>query len=68
MSLENQGFFQLLKEVTFRRILVFYNSRKWGRFRGICTWSDASGWLIGLVQRFSINFQEYVVNTIDKLR
>jgi len=31
MSLENQGVFQLLKEVTFRRILVFYVARKWGR-------------------------------------
>ena len=30
MSLENQDVFQLLKEVTFRRILVFYTSRKWG--------------------------------------
>ena len=32
MSLENQGVFQLLKKVTFRRILTFYNSRKWGHF------------------------------------
>jgi len=35
MSLENRGVFQLLKEVTFRRILAFYNSRKWGYFGGI---------------------------------
>ncbi len=26
MSLENRGVFQLLKEVTFRRILAFYSS------------------------------------------
>jgi hypothetical protein len=31
MSLENQGVFQLLKEVAFRRILVFYYSRKWSQ-------------------------------------
>ena len=30
MSPENYGVFQLLKEVTFRRILAFYSSRKWG--------------------------------------
>ncbi len=30
MAPENQAVFQLLKEVTFRRILAFYNSRKWG--------------------------------------
>jgi len=30
MSPGNQGVFQLLKEVTFRRILVFYDERKWG--------------------------------------
>gem|GEM_PF-5471640 len=35
MSLENQGVFQLLKEVAFRRILAFYSSRKWGYFWGI---------------------------------
>jgi len=28
MSPENQGVFQLLKDVTFRGILAFYNSRK----------------------------------------
>jgi len=32
MSPGNQGVFQLLKEVTFRRILAFYDSIKWGRF------------------------------------
>jgi hypothetical protein len=32
MSPENQGVFQLLKEVTFWRILKFCNSRKWGHF------------------------------------
>ncbi len=34
MSPENQGVFQLLKDGTFRRILTFYNSRKWGHFWG----------------------------------
>jgi len=29
MSLGNQGIFQLLKEVSFRGILAFYNYRKW---------------------------------------
>ena len=33
-SLENYRVFQLLKEVTFRRILVFYNIRKRGHFGG----------------------------------
>jgi len=32
MSPENQGVFQLLKEVTFRKILAFYNSRQGDRF------------------------------------
>jgi hypothetical protein len=32
MSLENQGVIQLLKEVTFRRILTFCKPRKWDRF------------------------------------
>jgi hypothetical protein len=32
MSPGNQGVFQLLKEVTFRRILVFYSERKWVYF------------------------------------
>ena len=26
----NEGVFQLLKEVTFRRFLTYYNTRKWG--------------------------------------
>ena len=34
MSPGNQGVFQLLKEMAFRRILVFYNSRKWSHFGG----------------------------------
>jgi len=38
MSPGNQGVFQLLKEVIFRRILVFYNALKWGHFGGCpCT-------------------------------
>ena len=36
MSPENQGVFQLLKEVTFRRILAFYSSRTWGHFEALC--------------------------------
>jgi len=32
MSPGNQGVFQPLKEVTFRRILAFHGSRKWGYF------------------------------------
>ena len=32
MSPGNQGVFQLLDEVAFRRVLVFYNSQKWERF------------------------------------
>jgi len=44
MSPGNQGVFQLLKEVTFRRILAF------------CSWLEgcflcASGWLVGPVQQ-----------------
>ena len=27
----------IFREMAFRRILAFYNSRKWGHFRGICT-------------------------------
>ena len=34
MSPENQGVFQLLKDGTFRRILAFYNHRKWSHFSG----------------------------------
>jgi len=48
MSPGNQGVFQLLKEVTFRRILAFYDARKWGHFGGVC--SRRSGWLVGLVR------------------
>ena len=43
---KNQGVFQLLKEVTFRIILVFCNSQKWSYFGGICVRPDAI--LIGL--------------------
>jgi hypothetical protein len=34
MSPGNQGVFQLLKEVAFRRILGFYSSRKWNHSGG----------------------------------
>jgi hypothetical protein len=33
MSPGNQGVFQLQKEVTFQRILTFYNMCKWNHFR-----------------------------------
>jgi hypothetical protein len=32
MSPGNQGVFQFMKEVTFQRIMAFYNLRKWGHF------------------------------------
>jgi hypothetical protein len=32
MSPENQGVFQLMKEVVFRGILIFCSSRKWDYF------------------------------------
>jgi hypothetical protein len=35
MSPENCGVFQLLKEVTFRRILTFCSSQKWGCFTNL---------------------------------
>jgi hypothetical protein len=37
MSPGNQGVFQLVGRITFRRILVFYSTGKWGFFGGICT-------------------------------
>ena len=35
MSLGDRRVSQLLKEVAFRRILAFYNSRKWDHFVGL---------------------------------
>ena len=35
MSPGNQGVLQLMKEVTFRGILISCNSRNWGRLGGI---------------------------------
>jgi len=46
MSPENQGVFQLLKEVAFRRILGFYSSRKWNHSGG--TQCAAQCALVGL--------------------
>jgi hypothetical protein len=46
MSLENQGVFKLLKQVTFRGILKFSGLRKWGHFGGICSRLSAF-WLAG---------------------
>jgi len=43
ISPENQDVFQLLKEITFRKILAFYSSRKWGHFGGICGRPGALG-------------------------
>ncbi len=44
MSPGNQGVFQPLKEVTFREILTFYNSRKWGHFSGVLSLFHSFGW------------------------
>ena len=44
MSPGNQGVFQLLKEVIFRRILAFYNLRKWSYF-GVSFCSSVRFWL-----------------------
>ena len=49
MSPGNQGVFQLLKEVTFRRILEFYNSRKWAIQGASLRGSVRSDWLVGPV-------------------
>jgi hypothetical protein len=34
MSLGPNGVFQVMKKVTFQRILIFWSSRKWGCFFG----------------------------------
>ena len=47
MSPENQGVFLLLKEVTFRRIKVFYCSKKWGHFGA----SVRSDWPVGMIPK-----------------
>ncbi len=60
MSPGNQGVFQLMKEVTFQRILTFCNSEKWGRFGGDeCAARCASGWLVGLVREISEIKKDY---------
>jgi len=46
MLTENEVVFQLLKEVTFWRILAFCSSREWGHFGAICVWPSAL-WLAG---------------------
>ena len=53
MSPENQGVFQLLNEVTFRRILVFYNS--WERYL-----SCAPDGLVELVQDILAMKREFI--------
>jgi len=57
VSPENQGVFQLLKEVTFRRILAFYSSRKWGHFR----WCLGFGYLQQLVVSQGVELPLYLV-------
>jgi hypothetical protein len=52
MSPGNQGVFQLLKEVTFRRILASCSLRKWGYFWGaLCAAQCASDWLGGALRK-----------------
>ena len=46
MSPGNQGVFQLLKEVAFRGILAFYDSRKWG-YLGWFVRGPVRFWLAG---------------------
>ena len=43
-------FCQLLKEVAFRRILVFYDSLKWDYLEYLCAAQCASSRLVGPVQ------------------
>ena len=45
MSPEYLGVFQLLKEVTFRRILAFFNLRKCSRFGVLRTSHTIRDWL-----------------------
>ncbi len=64
MSPGNQGVFQLLKEVSFRRILAFYNSRKWGHFRGALFEAQcAFGWLVR-PDHWKYSLDQRVVNMI----
>ena len=51
MSPGNFGVFQLLKEVTFRRILVFCSSRKWGHLESALGLLMSCDWLVGLVRK-----------------
>jgi len=55
MSPENPGVLQLLKEMTFRRILEFYNSGKWGHFGASMRGPVRCDWLVGLVRGISEN-------------
>ncbi len=61
MSPENQGVFQLLKKVDFRRILGFFTTRENGAIletsvRG----SVRSGWLMGLVLKISASLRLFL--------
>ncbi len=58
MSPEYQGVFQLLKEVTFRRILAFYCSRKWDYFPH-SSWSLRSA-------AFRVQCVETIVNEVQQ--
>jgi hypothetical protein len=44
MSPGSEGVFQLLKEVTFGRILAFYDALKWGHLSIISAWFSAHMW------------------------
>jgi hypothetical protein len=52
MSPENHEVFQVLKEVTFQRILTFCNSWIWGNLGVSVRDFMRSGWLVGLVSLF----------------
>jgi hypothetical protein len=58
MSPENKSVLQLLKEVTFRRPLTFYCSRKWGCFGVLSTRLSAPllllNRLVGVIHEISL--------------
>ena len=75
MSPGNQGVFQILKEVTFRGNLAFYDIRKWGYLIVPCHSStvsvlgvvrarlSATDWLVG-PDHWKYSLDEKVVNMI----
>jgi len=54
MSPRNQGVFQLLKEVTLRRILAFCSSRKWDYFKPTLKHSE--------IESFNSRFRDELLN------